>query len=375
IGTMHGWVDAARAEPSPWQPRVQPSDGSWSWGLLLDAPAGEALDAPVEAALVGLAPPEAVERYLALVHGRRTTAEYAGLLREWLRANPAGAEALVAMLEAGRFDDEPLARSALYYALATADTPQATAALVGLVDGEDTRLAHRVSAAQALAKLEHPPAEVVEVLAAQATRTDVHPVARGSLTMALGTLAHELDGRAPELAAQARARIEGWLEAPTDDDALSSALLAAGNAGHDALADAIAPYLRHEQPRIRQKAAHALRQMSPQEAFPRLERGLDDAEPSVRVEVLASAAEVSRSHGVPPPPAMIDAAADGLGQAHERSEERALIALLGEAARRGSDDARGALRAQLAQELARDDRDPARLRALGAHADTHWQAD
>ena len=133
--------------------------------------------------------------------------------------------------------------------------------------------------------------------------------------------------------------------------------------------------LRHEQPRIRQKAAHALRQMSPQEAFPRLERGLDDAEPSVRVEVLASAAEVSRSHGVPPPPAMIDAAADGLGQAHERSEERALIALLGEAARRGSDDARGALRAQLAQELARDDRDPARLRALGAHADTHWQAD
>lgn len=373
IGTMHGRVEARRTEPGDWAPQVQLRDGGWSFGLLLEELAAEAVEAPVEAALVGMPLGEALERYLAMIRGRQSTAQYAGFLRQWLRANPTGAADLVAMLAAGGFDDEALARSALFYALGTANTPEATAALVDLVGGEDTRLAHRISAAHALSQLEHPPPEAVEALVAQVARTDLHPAARSSLAMALGTLAHHSDERAPELAQQARDQIEGWLRAPADDDALSGSLLAAGNAGHDDLAPVVAPYLDHEQPRIRRQAAHALRQMSPEEAFPRLQSGLDDTDRGVRVEVLATATEISRRHGVAPPHGMIDTAADWLGDSNDRSEEQALLALLGEAARRGSDTAETTLRARLEQALASDERDPAQLRALGAHGQTHWE--
>jgi len=375
IGTMHHQVHAERVEASGWDPAVRVSDEGWTWGLLLEEGAEASVETPVDPTLAALSAGEAVDRYLAMVHGGQTTAQYAGFLSQWLRANPEGAAALVERLRAGAFDEEDRARSALFYALGTADTPEATAMLVELVAGEDSATAHRVSAAHALAKLPHPTEEVVEALAMQADRRDLHPVARGSLAMALGTFAHENEGRSAGLAQAARDQIEGWLAEPGDEDDLSSSLLAAGNAGHDDLAEAIGPYLEHEAPRIRQQAAHALRQMSPQEAFPRLEAGMHDDDRSVRVKVLASATEVSRHHGVLPPAEMIDTAASWLSASADRSEERALITLLGEAAQRGSKPARGALHDRLTEELRSEHRDPARLRALGAFANNRWQAD
>ncbi len=376
IGTMHSWVEAERAEPSAWDHQVEVGDGGWTWGLLLESPPETGnVDTAVNEALAALSAEDAVAQYLAMVHGGQTTAQYSAFLREWLRANPDGAATLVQMLEAGAFDDEAKARSALFYALGTADTPQATEALMGLVGGDDSALAHRVSAAHALAQLESPPAEVVDVLAAQAERSDIHPAARGSLAMAMGTFANKNDARSSELATAAREQIRGWLDEPGDVDELSGSLLAAGNAGHDDLVGSIAPYLDHDEPRIRQQAAHALRQMSPEEAFPRLQSSLGDDERSVRVKVLATATEVSRNHGVVPPQEMIDTAADWLSESLDRSEERALIALLGEAAERGSQDARDALEERLEAELASEERDPARIKALGAYSGTRWTAE
>jgi HEAT repeat protein len=376
IGRVRGSVVARRAEPGQWQPAVELEDGGWSWGLLLGQRVPRTTEkAEASSKLAGVPVGDAVSQYLAMIHEGRSSVDTVAHLTEWLRANPEGTGELVAMLRAGAFEGEQSGSAGLFLALGKANTPAAGGALVGIITGADDSMAHKISAAHALSKVEAPTVEMVDAVVAVIERDDIHPMERGSLAMALGGFASRNEARAPELARQARDQIQGWLDAPSDTQALSGSLLAAGNAGHDDLAGAIEPYLEHSDPQIRQRAAHAMRHMSPEQAYPRLASRTDDEDGSVRASAFETAAEVSRANGIAPPEDMVDAAIGQLDEGATPREQQALLGLLGEAAGRGHDGAHAVLQQHFEDELRSDTRDTERLRALGRHAGTRWVAE
>jgi hypothetical protein len=371
IGDHARTTVASRTALGSWRPSVDVDDPGWSWGLLLHQHSGEAT--AHDEALAGVALRDAVASYRALLDTQSSVAESSAYLRGWLRANPEGAGELVELLREGEFSHEQQARAGIFHALGTANTAEAKAALVGIVDGSDDLPAHQISAAHALAAVDQPTPELVELLREQAERDDMHPVERGSMALALGSLAKRSQGQAPEVAAAARSEIRTWLDNPGDDDQLAHSLLAAGNAGHDELADAVAPYIQHEDPQIRSHAAHAMRQMSPEQAYPALEQGLFDDEVTVRTRALESTTAVCRRSDQAPPEVMVELAADWLDGA-AAAEERALVEMLGEAARHGSARADQALRARFEQEL-HSGTNPRRLAALGQNMNGRWLAE
>lgn len=375
MGEVESTVSARHAEPGDFRPEVSLDDGGWTWGLLLGTSKGADVDDRVVRELVGVPAREAVDRYLAQVGEGVNSAKAARQLAEWLRANPEGAGELVAMLRAGAFDEDALASSGVFMALAKADTPQATAALVGIVQGEGDRGAHKVSAAHALSMVSSPTAAMVDVIVAQTQRTDLDPSTRGSLAMTLGAFAKRHAARDPELAAMAREEIAGWLAAPADERALTDSLLAAGNAGHDELAPAIEPYLEHADPEVRRWASYSMRHMSPQEAYPRLSTRLGDDDATVRASAIETMTRVSRNHDVAPPEAVVDVAIEQLDMEAPQREHKALLALLGEASRRGNEGAQAVLRQHLDDELSTGAPDVDKLRALGRHTNVRWTAE
>lgn len=347
-------------------------DPGWSWGTLLHQRSAAAPAADAE--LVGVPAAEALTHYRELIAQRRSVAEYGVYLQGWLRANPEGAGVLLAQLRAGAFDDEDNARSGLFFALGTAQTAGARGALVDLLGSPDDATAHRISAAHAMAMVATPEPRMLELMATAATDPSLHPVERGSMTLALGAFARGAEASDPALAAEARATIDGWLAQPEDDEQLRRSILAAGNAGHDGLVESVAPYFDHEDPTVRGSAAHAMRQMSPELAFPHLGDSLRDEDSRVRARALASATAISRSHEQAPPSAMVESAAralDGAGQA----EQRALLSFLRVAAEQGDAGAKAALQDRLDLELSAARRDRQRLAALGRSVPGHWQAD
>lgn len=276
------------------------------------------------------------------------------------------------MLRAGEFADEQVARSGLFFALGSANTEQAKTALVDVLrEWPETR--HQIAAAHALSMVEQPTSEMLELVAAAATREDLHEVERGSMALALGAVANSSEAQNPELAAQARGQIRDWLETPSDETQISHALLAAGNAGHDELAADIGIYLDHESPKIRKDAAGALRQLSPEQAYPQLEQALADEDGGVRVSALEAAASVARSRDCVPTEALVELASERLVDA-EQLEQRAAISLLGEAAKRGDARAGEVLREHLRTQLADDDRNVEKLAAIGRTMPGHWKA-
>jgi HEAT repeat protein len=314
---------------------------------------------------------DALARYRELVESG-SVSEYGGMLRDWLRANPEHTGELVAMLRAGEFANEQVARSGLFYALGSANTEQAKTALVDILrEWPETR--GQIAAAQALSMVEQPTSEMLDLVATAATREDLHVVERGSMALALGAVAHSSEATNPELAAQARGQIRDWLETPGDETQISHALLAAGNAGHDELAADIGMYLDHESAKIRKDAAGALRQMSPEQAYPHLEQALADEDGGVRVSALEAAASVARNRDCVPSETLIDLASERISNA-EQLEQRAAISLLGEAAKRGDARADEVLRDHLRSQLDADDRDVAKLAALGRTMPGHWKA-
>ncbi len=364
---------ATRAAPGRWRAAVDLDDGGWSWGSLLSRPAldeGPSFDETLVAVPVA----EALSTYRDMIAEQRSTAEFGGYLQGWLRANPEGAKELVATLRSGGFEGEALARSGVFYALGSAQTPEAAAALLGILDGSGDRRAHKVAAAQALAMVDSPTPDMVELLAEQAESGALHGIERGSMALALGSLANSAADEHPLIAAQARSEIEGWLSAPEDSEQLRHSLLAAGNAGHDELVVSIAPYLDHQDAKVRSSAAHALRQMSPEQAYPALEERLFDDDRSVRTSAIEAATTVCRRHDQAPPRSMVEMAGDSLEGA-TASEERVLLGLLGEAAQRGDARAKSLLSDRLQAQLHAAERDPQRIAALGRSISGHWKAD
>lgn len=216
-------------------------------------------------------------------------------------------------------------------------------------------MGHKISAAHAVSKIEAPTEAMIDAVVAVAERGDIHAMERGSLAMTLGTFAHDNAERAPQLAHKARQRIEGWLLDPADEDELAGSLLAAGNTGHDDLAGAIGGYLDHDDPQIRQRAAHAMRHMSPEEAYPRLASRMDDEDPVVRASAIETMTQVSRARGAAPPEEVVDSAIDALDLQTAAREQEALLGLLGEAAERGNEGAQAVLEQRQQGERRTDD--------------------
>lgn len=369
FGSHFSSIQARRIAASEFQPTVDLADGGWTWGAL----SGKPRDAKFEfdEALRDMPIADALARYRELV-ASGSVSEYGGLLRDWLRANPEHTHEIMDLLRAGEFADEQVARSGLFFALGSANTEQAKTALVDVLrEWPETR--HQIAAAHALSMVEQPTSEMLELVAAAATREDLHVVERGSMALALGAVANSSEAQNPELAAQARGQIRDWLETPSDETQISHALLAAGNAGHDELAADIGIYLDHESPKIRKDAAGALRQLSPEQAYPQLEQALADEDGGVRVSALEAAANVARSRDCVPTEALVELASERLVDA-EQLEQRAAISLLGEAAKRGDARADEVLREHLRTQLADDDRNVEKLAAIGRTMPGHWKA-
>jgi hypothetical protein len=360
---------ASRVEAGNFAPRIELGDGGWSWGILGPKPRDASLD--FDQSLRDVAIDDALARYRELVATGKL-GEYGSMLRDWLRANPEQTGELLAMLRDGEFEGEQVARSGLFYALGSANTEQAKSALVDILR-EWPEVRHQISAAHALSMVQQPTPAMVELVAAGARSEDLQAIERGSMALALGTLANTSEAHNPELAGQARAEIRGWLTTPSDDEQLGHALAAAGNAGHDELAADVGMYFDHESPTVRKHAAHAMRQMSPDEAYPHLEHAFADEDQVVRTTALATATSIARHNDRAPTEAMIGLAAESLADAAQ-AEQRAAIALLGEAAKRGDEQADTLLRDHLREQLASDDRNPDRLAAIGRSMSGHWQA-
>lgn len=376
VGTVTGSVVAHRAEVGDWRPAVDVSDGGWTWGVLLGQfDASTQNEALTNSELAGVAAHDIVDQYLALVADSKNALASTQLLTEWLQANPEGARDLLKFLQEGVFDDNVSASSRLFLALSVANTDQANAVLVDIVEGAVDAVAHRVSAAHALAQVRAPNESMLDAVVALAEDGELHSVARGSAAMSLGAFANRQAQRAPELAEKAREHIQGWLDEPADDEELRGSIAAAGNAGHDELATSLDRYLEHEDPQIRQRAATAMRHMSPDEAFPRLSSGMGDDDPSVRASAIETATKVSRATKTAPPEAMVDQAIEQLDLRTPQREQKALLSFLGEAAKRGNEGAEAVLQQHFDDEMASHARDVNKLRALGRFANSRWRAE
>lgn len=378
IGRLRGSVTARSVAPAGWRASVDLDDGGWTWGLMLAegaAPATVAAAEPgAQSQLGGVAVDDAVDRYLEQIRERGSSIDAIPYLVDWLQANPEGAGQLVAALRSGQFDGEQRGAAGLFLALSIANTEQSRAALLGILDDPGYHGGHKISAAQALANIEAPTEAMVDAIAALIDDPELDEMTRGALAMSLGTFANHNLERAPELAEVARERLQAELRDAGGDPRLGASLLAAGNAGHDDLAPAIEPYLDHEDPEMRQRAAHALRHMSPDTAYPRLSAVMTDDDGAVRAIAIETATAVSRAHGAAPPAAVVEHAVSRLDLTTAKREQKALLDLLGQAASHGDDHADAALRQHFEEELTASDRDLGKLQALGRHTNTRWTA-
>ncbi|EDM79454.1 hypothetical protein PPSIR1_35047 [Plesiocystis pacifica SIR-1] len=350
-------------------PAVELDDGGWSWGIAPPARVDQSENFDPE--LVGVPMADVVDRYRELIEAGKGVGDYGAMLTEWLRANPGETGALVAMLEAGEFDGEDLARMGVFYALGNANTDAAKDGLTTLLRGESVR--NQIAAAHAMSMVDSPRVEMLDIVVEGALDEAMHPIERGTMALALGAVAQHTATSDPAIAAQARETIHGWLDAPADDEQLGHALAAAGNAGHDEFGDAVGRYLDHESPKIRSTATKAMRQMSPEEAFPRLETPMVDEDRVVRTQAFETAATVARAGDAAPSEALVDLASSSLG-AESQAERRAAMALIGEAAKRGSEDAGVILDDHLRAQLDRENVDPKALAAIGRNMGGRWVA-
>ncbi len=374
IGTHGRTTEAELVDPGAWRAAVDPGDGGWTFGLLLGRHQSGRQQQPADERLAQVSLTDALSQYQQMVAERRSTAESAGFLKQWMLANPEAAPQLVGLLRDGAFDDDQLGRSGLFLALGTVGLPSARRALVELVGSTADRTSHQIGAAFALAQSPNATPDLVELMSDRMGRGDLHPTERRSMAMAVGLMAKRNAEAHPEVAQAARAQIEGWFDEASDDEhQIAQSLLAAGNAGHDDMAGLIEPYIGHDNPEIRERAVHALRQMSPEAAFGPLEDGLLDDSLAVRMRAMGSATTVSRQHDVAVPATMVELARDSLPQA-QSGERDSLLALLREASRHGNAQADDALRSALHEQLDAEHPDPRQLATLGRAMGGHWEA-
>lgn len=374
IGHVEDSLEVARAPVDlAWRVAVNVADPGWRWGLLLDQPSSEPAKVAADSDGQQMTVPDALATLAAMLEGGTTPAERVDFLVRWLRANPEAVAGLLTRIKAGELDGESRLRALLFHALAAANTAATRAGLQEIFGSDAFAYGYRVDAAQVMTLLDPPPADLLPGLIAAAT-DGPDSFGRGSMKLALGMFASKHAARHPEWAAQAHDALRETLGSADGVDERIQALQAIGNAGSDALIDAVDPYLEDAEPAVRRHAADALRNTAADAALPRLEAAyLSDDDPSVRAQALATAGEIVMRDGAPPPAAFRDAVVEALPDA-EDGELHRMAAFLGQAAQAGDAVAAEALRDQLAAELAADAQDAGRLAALGRHAAPRWRA-
>ncbi|EDM79493.1 hypothetical protein PPSIR1_35242 [Plesiocystis pacifica SIR-1] len=361
---------AERADFEGFAPTVELDDGGWSWGLVpAEAPDQSQRFDPD---LVGRELDDVLANFRDMLEGGEGVGSYGGLLRDWLRANPEQTPAVLALLEDGSFEGQSHARAGIFFALGSANTEAAKDGLTALL--RESSVANQIGAAHALSMVDSPRTEMLALLAEGSRDEALHPMERGTMGLALGAVAQHAELTDPEAAAEARGIIGGWLDAPADDEQIQVALAAAGNAGHDELGAAVGRYLDHEDTKVRTTATKAMRQMSPEEAFPRLEAAMGDEQRVVRQTALETAAAVARTQGTAPSEALVELAAGSLAPDAHQAERHAAMALLGEAAKRGDADARGLLDDELRSQLDGEAIDAKAIAAIGRNMPGRWRA-
>lgn len=371
VGTQTKRLDARAVAPSTWQAAVDPADGAWRWGLLLDTPDVTDRAAP-RADLADVPVGQMVDRIRGLMASGIGVADYAALLEAWLIANPAAAGEIAQRLRAGAFADQARLRAALFFALGAANTAEARAALHGLFADAALGRGMRVQAALALSRTHPVPAGFAHALDALVEDETLDAFGRGSMALALGALAKHQAAHDPAVAAEARAAIGDWLAAPRDAEHLAHALQAAGNAGD--MAEAVAPWLADSREEVRATAARALRSSADEATLALIEARLaEETSGAVRRQLLGAALAIGRADG-PLPASLRAAVVEGLPARGHGGEFAASVQLLGVAARTGDAEAEATLQRLLAAEMRAERRDPDRIAALGRQTGTRWRA-
>jgi len=379
VATTRLSVRARAVEPGEALPEhASPDDADWVWGLLLAELGGSSLPqkSEVNAAFGALPLAAAFERFEAMVGvDGANPAEYLRFMRDWLRQHPEAMATILRMIREGYFAKRSRVRAALFLALAEANTEASRQALMDILDDASFEFGYRMDAAHVLTLVEPPPDGFIERLLGFA-QGEPDPFLRGAMRMTTGMMASQQAKLRPEVAEQLTEEISGWLEQAEARDEVIHALQAAGNAGQDALAEAVGGKLAaDEDPQVRRHAAKAMRNMSSETVMPALESAyLDEAEAGVRMAILRSAAQVTGRRGEAPPRSFVRAVGDAMGETNSDAEFHRATVFLGRAAKAGDQNAAAALKAQLDAEMRSERRNLKRIQALGSRVNTRWKA-
>jgi hypothetical protein len=276
----------------------------------------------------------------------------ARLLADFLRANPAAATVLAGRIRAGTLPKELRAPAAL--ALSLADTPEARAALVSVIQDPGVSFEDRLRTIHATATTAHAGPEEARVLRKLASDPQQRDAARVA-TLALGTLAGKQKTSQPALAGAIREEIRDQLSRERDPQRLLDLLGAAGNAASEDLQQAIEPFGSHRDPSLRAAAFGALGSIDTPEARERQLSWLEsETDPEARRTMWH---EEAQRQGRPSPETLA-LASRRLSTETDRSSARLLIELLGRAL--DDEGARQALLSRL-----RTEQDPSLLQLLG----------
>ncbi len=243
------------------------------------------------------------------------TISQARSLAALIAAYPSLADDLVGRLEGDALGE--VARSSIFWALELAATDHARAHLTALVDAPRTN--DRIRAAVALSGAA-PTLEVGQRLL-EMHREDAESSARTAGLLALGVVGAKGD---PEAQRFARENISAAFEGAENTGDRLAALAAMGNTGDPEFMPQLSESLSAEDPRVRGKAAEAMRNLG-DEARPHLQAAL---EAEVEPRAAKSVAQTLREIG-PPRRDDLDWAAERLDDAPSVAVRGELIAWLG----------------------------------------------
>ena len=373
IGSIKRSHKAWRAPSEGWRAEVDPESPEWVWGLMLGH---KKPNRRIEAARDDLDEVTLNSAFNEMISLRKNAGLSVSLfyMRDWIRTHPEELPRLRQLLLKDAFKDTPAARLSLFTAMGLANTPESREFLMEVfTNGEHSR-SDMIRAASALVGSDPVPEGYVEALIEHSSmETDQH----GRMALMLGSLIDEQRDANPEVAQRARDELRGWLENPQDDAHTKRALTSAGNAGDEALFESIEPYLDHSDPEIREASTHALQNMPPEVAIPRIKAILNyENQRQVRSEGYSVLREQLSRDPLIPIPEINEYLLSQLPAMGENDPEYAItIELLGHASRHhGDEEARDAINREFAAEMAKTPKNAARLKLLGAHHNTHWSA-
>ncbi len=372
IGRASTRTVAKAGSPGTAELSVDPKARDWIWGDLFDLrfPKSDETPADVLFGMKGLTFDDALAEYIRLVQDpNKEFLDYVNFLRDWVRAHPEGVAAILQAIRDDRFPQE-FGESAVFFALAKADTPEARSGLLAMMKDAGYGSLNQTRAALALSDGKTLPDGYLEDLMRMsrgsgagddAEKTDVV-----SMTPVLGAVARTQAQLNPQAAEAAKTELLSRLGSETEPWRVESVLTGVGNIGGDAPLDAVRPFLGHADPAVRIAAASALREVSPAKAAALFEPTLTaETDPRVRAQFVHTYWAQAFHAQTSPPPEVLQAAIAALAGESDPNVVIELVKLLGAAAEQGDAGSQAALAARLQAEMAQPRRNFELLQLLG----------